>query len=103
LAKSRLAHGAYTIKAYCTATVDGKTITSKIKYVDIMYAENGNITPIISWPDEDTKYKQYTQISHKFAIYNPAAEETSVQLYIKTPDATAYKGISNIVVKNSTL
>lgn len=101
LAKSKLAHGAYTIRAYCTATVDEKTITSKIKYVDIMYAENGNITPIISWPDEDTKYKQYTQISHKFAIYNPQAEETSVKLYIKTPEGSSYKLISTTLVKNS--
>ena len=103
LAKSKLAHGAYTIKAQCSAVVDGTTINSKAKYVDIIFVEKDNATPIIAWPDEDTGYKQYEEIKHHFAIYNPVESSTPVSLYIREPNTESYSLVSSKEISNSVL
>ena len=72
-------HGAHTIEAWFTATLNGEGIESnRLKYT-VICVETGNTTPVIALKLYDTEFKQYYTYDVKYQVWTPA-QLTSVTL-----------------------
>lgn len=74
-------HGAHRLKVYATATVDGVAVTSNTLEYDVIWAEEGNSTPIIACSYAG-KAKQYTTVSIPYIVYNPASLTADITLKV---------------------
>lgn len=75
-------HGAYSLKVYCTATINNQLISSPALYYDIMFTDVGVTTPIIRWPYSGDNLNQYTNTSFKYSVYTPGSLNSDIELYI---------------------
>lgn len=78
----RQAHGNYPLEIYLTADVNQKTIKSNSLFYDIMFAEDGNNTPIIRAVPASSKGQQYTNLAIKYSVYSPNALISEVELAV---------------------
>ena len=79
---SNLSHGAHTIDAYLTATVNGEDIESnRLHYEFVYYTETGSDT-IIASSFSKTKSRKGETVNIPYMIYNPQQAETSVILSV---------------------
>ena len=74
-------HGAHPLKVYITAEVDGVDVTSNVLDYDVIWAEQGNETPIIACSFND-KVKQYSTVLIPYIVYNPISLTAAVSLYV---------------------
>jgi len=73
-------HGAHTFEVYFTAEVDGETVESNRLYYDLICAEEGNNTPIISLPFKMEEAAQYDNLVIPYTVYVPDALTAAVTL-----------------------
>ena len=65
-----------------TANINGKAVTSNTIYKDIMWAEEGNNTPIISCATKEFTAKQYSTTGIIYTVYNPASSTANITLEV---------------------
>lgn len=70
---NRLSHGSHLVELYCTAMVGTTQITSESVIHDMIFAESGNTTPIISCPIQEADMVQYNTLQLPIAIYTPGS------------------------------
>lgn len=75
-------HGAHLLEVTMTANINGKAVTSNTIYKDIMWAEEGNNTPIISCATKEFTAKQYSTTGIVYTVYNPASSTASITLEV---------------------
>ena len=73
-------HGSHTVQIYLTAMVNGKEITSPSVNFDIMFAEDGNTTPIIRAVPQTEVRQQYTIIPIEYSVYQSSAVTSNIEL-----------------------
>ena len=74
------AHGAHSFEVYCTGLVEGETIESEHLYYDIMFAVDGNTTPVIRAVPRVWEAQQYTTVPIDFSVYDESNENPTVSL-----------------------
>lgn len=84
-------HGAHKFRVWATATVDGVSVTSNILVYDIIWADDGNDTPVIACSFEGAG-RQYSAVSIPYQVYNPASLTAAVEL-----------AVNGVVVNNLTV
>jgi hypothetical protein len=75
-------HGAHLLEVTMTANINGKAVTSNTVYKDIMWAEEGNNTPIISCATKEFTAKQYSTTGIVYTVYNPVSSTAGVTLEV---------------------
>lgn len=75
-------HGAHLLNVVMTAEINGKQVTSNTITKDIMWVEDGNMTPIISCSTKTATAKQYSVATINYTVYDPAASTTTVTLEV---------------------
>lgn len=75
-------HGAHLLNVVMTAEINGKQVTSNTINKDIMWVEDGNMTPIISCSTKTATAKQYSVATINYTVYDPAASTTTVTLEV---------------------
>ena len=75
-------HGAHLLEVTMTANINGKAVTSNTIYKDIMWAEEGNNTPIISCATKEFAAKQYSTTGIIYTVYNPASSTANITLEV---------------------
>lgn len=75
-------HGSHLLKAYMTATINNKAITSNIIYKDIICVNPSNRTPIIGCSMVEFSAQQYHTTSIKYIVYDPDHNPATVKLSI---------------------
>lgn len=76
-------HGAHTLEIYCKATMNnGREIESTHLYYDVMFIDEGNLTPIIRWPYSGKDLTQYKATVFEYSVYTPNSLTSDVELYI---------------------
>lgn len=74
-------HGAHRLRVWATATVDEVSVTSNVLVYDVIWAEEGNTTPIIACSYSGS-IKQYTTVRIPYQVYNPASLTADVTLLV---------------------
>lgn len=74
-------HGSHRFKVYATATVDGVSVTSNTLEYDLIWAEAGNATPIISCSFTGSA-TQYSTVAIPYQVYNPASLTANITLAV---------------------
>lgn len=75
-------HGAHLLEVTMTAEINGKQVSSNAIYKDIMWAVEGNNTPIISCSSRNLSTKQHTTLGIVYTVYDPANSTTKVKLAV---------------------
>ena len=75
-------HGAHLVEVSMTAEINGKTVTSNTIKKDIMWAVEGNTTPIISCATKTASTKQYSNVAINYTVYDPSGSTTTVTLEV---------------------
>ena len=73
-------HGAHLVEVSMTAEINGKQVTSNKVVKDIMWATEGNTTPIISCATKTASAKQYSNVAINYTVYDPSSSTTTVTL-----------------------
>lgn len=81
-------HGAHLLEVSMTAEINGKVVTSNIIRKDIMWATEGDNTPIISCATQSYTTKQYSTINIVYTVYDPASSTTTVTLTVDGKQAS---------------
>ena len=76
------AHGAHLVEVSMTAEINGKQVTSNKIAKDIMWATEGNTTPIISCATKTASVKQYSNVAINYTVYDPSSSTTTVTLEV---------------------
>lgn len=75
-------HGAHLVEVSMTAEINGKQVTSNKIAKDIMWATEGNTTPIISCATKTASAKQYSNVAINYTVYDPSSSTTTVTLEV---------------------
>ena len=75
-------HGSHLVEVVMTAEINGKQVTSETIRKDIMWVEDGNMTPIISCATTNITTKQYTSMPIRYTVYNPASSTATIVLAV---------------------
>ena len=75
-------HGAHLVEVSMTAEINGKQVTSNKIVKDIMWATEGNTTPIISCATKTASAKQYSNVAINYTVYDPSSSTTTVTLEV---------------------
>lgn len=75
-------HGAHLVEVSMTAEINGKQVTSNKVVKDIMWATEGNTTPIISCATKTASAKQYSNVAINYTVYDPSSSTTTVTLEV---------------------
>lgn len=75
-------HGAHLVEVSMTAEINGKQVTSNKVVKDIMWAAEGNTTPIISCATKTASAKQYSNVAISYTVYDPSSSTTTVTLEV---------------------
>lgn len=75
-------HGAHLVEVSMTAKINGKQVTSNKIAKDIMWATEGNSTPIISCATKTATAKQYSNVAINYTVYDPSSSTTTVTLEV---------------------
>ena len=74
-------HGAHTLEAYFTATVEGEEVESDWLHYAIICTEAGNETPIVAVDWQRGAVEQYETLSIPYMVYDPLSLTAKVSLY----------------------
>lgn len=75
-------HGAHLLEVVMTAEINGKEVTSNKISKDIMWAIEGDSTPIISCASRSYTAKQYSNVAINYTVYDPVSSTTTVVLSV---------------------
>lgn len=75
-------HGAHLVEVSMTAEINGKQVTSNKIVKDIMWATEGDTTPIISCATKTASAKQYSNVAINYTVYDPSSSTTTVTLEV---------------------
>jgi len=75
------AHGSHSLKVYVTAEVEGVNVTSNELVYDVIWAEEGNDTPIIACSFHAT-VKQFSTVLIPYIVYSPSSLTSAISLYV---------------------
>lgn len=75
-------HGAHLVEVSMTAEINGKQVTSNKIVKDIMWAIEGNATPIISCATKTASAKQYSNVAINYTVYDPSSSTATVTLEV---------------------
>ncbi|MBO6268113.1 MAG: CotH kinase family protein [Clostridium sp.] len=76
-------HGSHVLDVYATATMEnGTEIESKHLVSDLIFVEEGNMTPVISMSVDKATVEQYTAVLVKYIVYTPGSLTSDVDLYV---------------------
>lgn len=90
-------HGSHLTEIYLTATVSGQTIRSNSVFHDIIFAEAGNSTPIISCSLSEYEVTQYNTLPIPVVIYNPSSLTANAVLKVDGVEAAKWTGVDRTV------
>lgn len=79
-------HGAHRLRVWATATVDEVSVTSNVLVWDVIWAEEGNMTPIIACSYSGS-VTQYTTVHIPYIVYNPASLTADITLLVDDEEA----------------
>ena len=80
----RQPHGSHLLSIYAEATINGTKLSTDKQFLDIMFTEDGNTTPIIRWPyDESLVLEQYSSFDFDYSVYDPQNPTANVKRYAK--------------------
>ena len=74
-------HGSHSIEVWFTCTINGETVSSNHLYYEYVYVEANVNTPIIVSSFNENTVMQYSTVSIHYQVYNPAEQETEVDIY----------------------
>ena len=74
-------HGSHSLKVYVTAEVEGVNVTSNELVYDVIWAEEGNDTPIIACSFHAT-VKQFSTVLIPYIVYSPSSLTSAISLYV---------------------
>lgn len=81
--QNNLSHGSYTAEMWLTATIGGEPMeTQPHIFHDIIIAESGNTTPIISATLPSASVNQYDMLTIPFVVYTPTSSLSTVELAV---------------------
>ena len=75
-------HGAHLVEVVMSAEINGVQVTSNKIAKDIMWAAEGNTTPIISCATKSYTAKQYSNVAINYTVYDPSSSTTTVTLEV---------------------
>lgn len=66
-------HGAHLLKIYATTKLSGADVNSNIIFLDVMFKEENNNTPIVAWPysEKELSLEQYHRQDFQYSVYTP--------------------------------
>ena len=73
------AHGAHTLRMWCSATIGGVTVQSPVLTYHLIWVEDGNETPVISIKSIGS-VKQYSTVAVRYMVYHPLTLQAAVTL-----------------------
>lgn len=94
---TKYAHGSHMAELYLTATVNGKEIRSESIFHDMIFANSGNNTPIISCPISETTMTQYNTITLPIAIYHPGKLTTDATLLVDDAEVATWSSVDRTI------
>ena len=71
-------HGAHTVRAWMTATINGVAVTSDVLTHTGIWTVSGTTTPVIAVEDTAITIPQYATKNIKFMVYDPSNESLAV-------------------------
>ena len=75
-------HGAHSIRAYFSATIDGQEVRSNELYFDIIVVNPSSLSPIVSCGFSRTTAKQYETLMISYTAYTPNSLTSEVELTV---------------------
>ena len=88
---TNLKHGAQKLEIYATTVIDDITITSNTLTYKLLFAVDGNMTPIVSSTFDRTECIEGELLNIDYIIYNPAETITDGYLQINDNEPIAIK------------
>lgn len=87
-----MSHGSHSLVVYCTAELNGDTITSNRLVYDIICVEDSKTDTIISMPFEGGKFTAGDLVSVPYTVYNPSSltADVVISLVSDTGDSVEY-------------
>ena len=86
-----LTHGAHNLRVYCTAEIDGETVTSNELYFSFIVVDSESTLPIIATPFRQDSVSQYELLAIPYTVYTPNSLTSEVTL---TVDGTVVQTIT---------
>lgn len=90
---SKLPHGSHMVELYLTATINGTEIRSASVFHDMMFADSGNTTPIISVSLGTYEITQYNTLRIPVAIYTPGSLTSNAVLSVDNVQVAEWNNI----------
>ena len=75
-------HGAHSLRAYFTCTVNNQTVQSNVLYYEFISLETMNNTPIIISSFVATEVNQFENIIIPYRVYTPTSDTTEVEISV---------------------
>ena len=97
VAMDKLSHGSHMVEVYLTATVNGTAIRSASVFHDMIFADSGSNTPVISCSVSQTTMVQYNTMRIPIVVYNPASLTSTVVLAEDGTTIATWTGIDRSV------
>ena len=77
-----LSHGAHGVKRWLTATIGSQEERTPVQYHEMVFIQDGNMTPIIAVSASDVTVQQYDTVRIPIYVYNPASLTSDIDLYV---------------------
>lgn len=90
-------HGSHLTEVYLTATVNGQTIRSNSVFHDVIFADAGNSTPIISCSLSEYEVTQYNTLPIPIVIYTPSSLTSNAILKVDGVETAKWTGVDRTV------
>ncbi|MCD7757757.1 MAG: hypothetical protein LUH45_06245, partial [Clostridiales bacterium] len=90
-------HGSHLVEMYITATVNSEKIQTSSVYHDIIFAEDGNATPVIGSSYTGGTMTQYDTVAIPIVLYDPSSLTTNADVYVDNELVTTWTGIDRTV------
>lgn len=94
---NKLSHGSHMVELYLTATVNKTEIQSASIYHDMIFAESGNSTPIISVSLGTYEMTQYNTLQIPVVIYTPGSLTSNATLAVDGTEVAQWEEIDRTV------
>lgn len=76
------AHGAYTMRRWITTEINGLTHSTPVQQREMIFVEDGNMTPIVAASFPVSQMDQYDTITIPIVVYDPGSLTTNVELAV---------------------
>lgn len=94
---SKLSHGSHLAELYLTAKINGTDIRSASIFHDMIFADSGNSTPIISVSLGEYTMTQYNTLRIPVVIYTPGSLTSDAVLSVDGTQVAEWSGIDRTI------